>query len=453
MSSQNLFFSRVMDSLAVLLAVAALTFFLIRLNVTIETIKWFPLLFAGLSLLFAFRFQLFALCLGSLLAIFGLGMSLWQLQPGAFSLPAFQALGLAGQLIVGLGLGALVLLYLLRSFCTSEKVLLKFLAFSFLAGASFQLASSLPVPALQLAKPLVIKTGDPLASLKLNPVISEEALAREEKRLGLDKAPWQQFVLWLDGIVCQGDFGYTQEGQKVLESIESPLRNTIILNLIVVLVTWLLSLPLGALAALKKGTWIDALILNLSSVSLSLPAYLLAILVLGFAARLGLAEIGGLTSASFDNLDFWGQLGDLALHLFVPVAILTFVSIGGLIRQMRANMLDVLGEDYIKAARARGLSEFRILWSHAIQNAINPLITLLGFEFAALLSGAAITEMVLAYPGIGSLTLEAVLRQDVNLILFNLLTGTGMLMLGNVLSDGLLWLSDPRLRVVVATGE
>ena len=117
---------------------------------------------------------------------------------------------------------------------------------------------------------------------------------------------------------------------------------------------------------------------------------------------------------------------------------------------MRGNLLDILNEDYIKAARARGIPEHVILWNNALQNAINPLITLLGFEFAALVSGAALTEMILAYPGIGALTLEAAKRLDINLIMFNLLLGTIMLMLGNAFADWLLNKIDPRTKTNLA---
>ena len=113
---------------------------------------------------------------------------------------------------------------------------------------------------------------------------------------------------------------------------------------------------------------------------------------------------------------------------------------------MRANFLDTLNEDYIKSARARGISENSIFWNHALQNSINPLITLLGFEFASLVSGAALTEMILAYPGIGALTLEAARKLDINLIMFNLLLGTVMLMFGSFLSDYLLSRIDPRTK-------
>ena len=131
----------------------------------------------------------------------------------------------------------------------------------------------------------------------------------------------------------------------------------------------------------------------------------------------------------------------------LPVIVLFTVSLSGLQRQMRGNLLDVLGADYIKFARAKGLSENKVIYKHALRNAINPMVTLLGFEFAALLSGAALTEYVFQYPGLGRLILEAVMKSDINLVMASLMMGTIMLVLGNLIADILLKLVDPRVSV------
>ena len=130
----------------------------------------------------------------------------------------------------------------------------------------------------------------------------------------------------------------------------------------------------------------------------------------------------------------------------VASAVLFTISLSGLQRQMRANMLEVLDSDYVKFARAKGLSEWKVLFKHALRNAINPMITLLGFEFAGLLSGAALTEYVFQYPGLGRLVLEAVLKSDINLVMASLMMGTIMLILGNLIADILLMITDPRVR-------
>ena len=142
------------------------------------------------------------------------------------------------------------------------------------------------------------------------------------------------------------------------------------------------------------------------------------------------------------------KIVDISKHLVLPTLVLFTISLSGLQRQMRANMLEVLDSDYIKFARAKGLSESRVLIKHALRNAINPMITLLGFEFAGLLSGAALTEYVFQYPGLGRLILEAVMKSDINLVMASLMMGTIMLILGNLLADILLMLTDPRVRRV-----
>jgi len=142
-----------------------------------------------------------------------------------------------------------------------------------------------------------------------------------------------------------------------------------------------------------------------------------------------------------------GKIWDLTKHLILPTTVLFTISLAGLQRQMRGNLLDVLDSEYVKFARAKGLSEFKVIYKHALRNAINPLITLLGFEFASLLSGAALTEFVFQYPGLGRLILEAVLKSDINLVMASLMMGAIMLILGNLLADILLIITDPRIRV------
>ena len=156
--------------------------------------------------------------------------------------------------------------------------------------------------------------------------------------------------------------------------------------------------------------------------------------------------VGGLTSYDYNELSFFGKFIDLSKHLILPVTVLFTISLAGLQRQMRANMLEVLDSDYIKFARAKGLSEFKIIFKHALRNALNPMITLLGFEFAGLLSGAALTEYVFQYPGLGRLILEAVMKSDINLVMASLMIGSIMLVLGNLLADILLIITDPRVR-------
>ena len=286
---------------------------------------------------------------------------------------------------------------------------------------------------------------DPLAELRLNPSISQETLQKEKARLGLDKPIIVQYGLWAKSFV-QGDLGVTSSGEKVSVKLAERIPNTLILTLIVIFMTWSVGVPLGVMGAIYNKSKLDRILTILSSVGMAIPSFFFAILLLIFAVKSGLFPVGGLTSYDFNDLSFGGKIIDISRHLVLPVVVLFTISLAGLQRQMRANMLDVLDSDYIKFARAKGLSEFQIIFKHALRNAINPMITLLGFEFAGLLSGAALTEYVFQYPGLGRLILEAVMKSDINLVMASLMIGSIMLVLGNLIADILLIITDPRVR-------
>lgn len=287
---------------------------------------------------------------------------------------------------------------------------------------------------------------DPLAELRLNPSISQETLDKEIKRLNLDKPIYVQYVSWAKSFI-KGDLGYTSSGEKVSVKLKERIPNTLLLTLVVIFMTWIVGIPLGVLSAVKKETILDRTLTVLASVGMAIPSFFFAILMLIFAVKTGWFPVGGLTSYNFNELNFAGKIFDISRHLVLPTIVLFTISLSGLQRQMRANMLEVLDSDYIKFARAKGLSEWKVLFKHALRNAINPMITLLGFEFAGLLSGAALTEYVFQYPGLGRLILEAVLKSDINLVMASLMMGTIMLILGNLIADILLMLTDPRVRI------
>lgn len=286
---------------------------------------------------------------------------------------------------------------------------------------------------------------DPLAELRLNPSISQETLDKEMKRLKLDKPIYIQYVSWAKSFV-QGDLGYTSAGEKVSTKLKERIPNTLLLTSIVIFMTWIVGIPLGVLAAIKKETAFDRILTVISSVGMAIPSFFFAILMLIFAVKTGWFPVGGLTSYDFNEMSFCGKVLDLSKHLVLPVIVLFTISLSGLQRQMRANMLEVLDSDYVKFARAKGLSEGKVIFKHALRNAINPMITLLGFEFAGLLSGAALTEYVFQFPGLGRLILEAVMKSDINLVMASLMMGTIMLILGNLIADILLMITDPRIR-------
>ncbi len=287
---------------------------------------------------------------------------------------------------------------------------------------------------------------DPLAQMKLNPAISKETIDKETRRLGLDRPIIVQYALWLKNFL-KGDMGYCIDNTKVSAKIKPRVLNTLALSLTVIFFSWLIALPLGVLAALYYNSLFDKLLTLFSSIGMAIPSFFFAILMLLFAQKTGWFPLGGLTSVDFNEMNLLSKTLDILWHLFLPSFVLVTISLSSLARQMRANLLDVLNSEYVKFAYAKGLSKFKVVFKHALRNAINPIITLLGFEFAGLLSGAALTEYVFQYPGLGKLILEAVMQSDINLVMASLMIGSLMLILGNLIADILLKFTDPRVGV------
>lgn len=286
---------------------------------------------------------------------------------------------------------------------------------------------------------------DPLAELRLNPSISQETLERERQRLGLDKNIAVQYGLWAKSFV-KGDLGITSNGESVAQKLKERIPNTLLLTSIVIFLTWFVGVPLGIIAAVKWKSPLDRILTVLTSIGMAIPSFFFAVLLLIFAVKTGWFPIGGLTSSNFIEMNMGQKILDISKHLILPVMVLFTVSLAGLQRQMRANLLDVMDSDYVKFARAKGVNEYKVIFKHALRNAVNPMITLLGFEFAGLLSGAALTEYVFQYPGLGRLILEAVMKSDINLVMASLMMGAIMLILGNLIADLLLIFTDPRIR-------
>lgn len=286
---------------------------------------------------------------------------------------------------------------------------------------------------------------DPLAELRLNPAISKQTIEAETKRLGLDKPIIIQYFYWGKNFI-KGDMGTTTTGEKVSIKIKERALNTLLLSINVIFWTWIIGIPLGIIAALNYRSKFDRFLTAFSSAGMAIPSFFFAILLLIFAQKSGLFPIGGLTSANFYTMTFFEKIIDILHHLFLPTLVLTTISLAGLSRQMRSNLLDTLDSEYVKYAISKGISKKKVIIKHALRNAINPLITMLGFEFAGLLSGAALTEYVFQYPGLGRLILEAVMKSDINLVMAGLVIGSFMLVLGNIISDILLKIVDPRVK-------
>lgn len=293
---------------------------------------------------------------------------------------------------------------------------------------------------------LKLAPGDFLDQLALDPTVDQSFIDQERTRLGLDQPLWQQYLIWL-GNILQGNFGQSYTFRiPVLSLIFSRAGATLLLAVSAILLTWLVAVPLGILSAISQNTPLDRLLQVLSYTGQAMPSFVLAILLLFVAQNVGGLPVGGMTSIGFTDLPWWGKVLDLGRHLILPTLALSITSFAGLQRITRGSFLDVLRQDFIRSARARGLRERRVIGVHALRNAINPLITILGFEFASLLSGSFIAEFFFNWPGLGKLLLQSVQSFDVNVVMAGLLIGALMLIVGNLLADLVLLWIDPRIR-------
>ena len=290
-------------------------------------------------------------------------------------------------------------------------------------------------------------TGDYFQALVLQyPQISPQTIAALRARFGMDQPLWIQYFRWLWNIVHL-DFGLSFAYQvPVTWLIGSRALNTLLLSVVSAVVAWALAIPLGIYSAVHQYSFLDGLLNASAFVAISVPSFFSALLLLYAAFWSHLVPLQGLTSVDFDFLPWWRQVLDIAWHLILPTIALGVLAFGGLMRYMRTNLLDVLRADYVKTARAKGLGERVVILKHAVRNAINPLVTLFGFELGGLLSGAAFVENILGYPGLGRLILEAVLKKDVFVVMGSLMLGSVLLILGNLTADILLAYVDPRIR-------
>ncbi|MBF0386323.1 MAG: ABC transporter permease [Candidatus Omnitrophica bacterium] len=288
--------------------------------------------------------------------------------------------------------------------------------------------------------------GNYLDTLRLDPQVSAETLAHYEKLYHLNDPAFMQYGYWLTNLL-RGEMGYSfYYNVPVVNIIGGRIWNTFVLSLCAFLVTWLLAIPLGVWAALRRNRFSDRLVQVLSYVFLSLPGFFVAMIFLFWASQTGILPLGGMHSPGYAVWPWWRQWLDLGAHLVIPTAALSLGSVAALQRIMRGNMLEELGKQYVLAARAKGLPENRIIYVHVLRNALNPLITLLGYEFAGLLSGAAIMEIITSWPGLGALMLTAVRSKDIYLVMASMLMGGVMFIAGNLLADILLAKADPRIR-------
>ncbi|MDP2939881.1 MAG: ABC transporter permease [Candidatus Omnitrophota bacterium] len=288
--------------------------------------------------------------------------------------------------------------------------------------------------------------GNFFDTLRLEPQISEETIINYEKLYHLDKPAIVQYLFWLNNLL-RFDLGYSFfYNSPVSKIILNRIFNTLILSVSALIFTWSVALPLGILAAVNHNRFIDKFFQFLSFLSLSMPNFFLAMILLFLASNLRIIPLGGMHSANFDSFSAPAKALDILKHLLIPTIVISFAAIASLQRIMRGNLLENLRQQYILAARAKGLPERRVIYVHALRNAINPLVTIFGYHLSDLLSGEALIEIICNWPGLGSVMLTAVRAQDIYLVMASMLMGGILLLGGNLISDCLLAWFDPRIR-------
>ena len=282
----------------------------------------------------------------------------------------------------------------------------------------------------------------------LNPMVSEAFREKLNALYGLDKPLHIQYWDWLVRL-AHFDFGnsLSGDGRPVIDKIAERMPLTIGMNVVSLILTLLIAIPVGVISAVRQGTWIDKGFTILVFLGFAMPGFWLALLLmLHFGIELGWLPISGITSLDFDSLSTFGKITDVAKHLTLPIFVGTIGGIAGTSRFLRSSMLEVLRQDYILTARAKGVSASKVIWYHALRNALLPVITMLGLSIPGLIGGSVIIESIFALPGLGQLFYGAVIARDYPLIMGNLVIGAVLTLLGNLLADFGYRLADPRIQ-------
>ena len=294
---------------------------------------------------------------------------------------------------------------------------------------------------------MAMSPGNYFTALQQNPQISPDTIKQLQRQFHLDQPWYVQYVFWLKNVFC-GNFGYSMAYKIPATSlIMGRLWNTFLLSFTALIFAWGIAIPLGIWAAVKKDSWVDHACSFLAFVGLSIPDVLLSLLALWFAKATGWFPVGGAENPQHFFMTPSQQFWDIAYHLVLPAIVLGASDLAGIMRRMRSCLLDTLRAEYIAAARARGLGEGLVIYKHALRNAINPLVTIFGYSLANLLSGAVVVENIMAWPGIGRLTVEAFFAKDSYLVVDTVVMATALLVAGNFIADILLAWVDPRIRL------
>ncbi len=288
---------------------------------------------------------------------------------------------------------------------------------------------------------LHLAPGGPLDVYADNPSVTQEALAQMKQAFGLDKPLPVQYASWVLAFF-QGEWGFSiRTAQPVVQEILDRLPATLMLSGSAFVLALLVAIPLGVLSATRRYSGVDYLITLLSFLGISMPVFWLALMLqLLLSVQLHLLPSGGMQTIGD------GSLPDTLRHLALPTFILAFASVAGWSRYMRASMVEVMGQDYVRTARAKGVSARRVTYAHAFRNALIPVVTVVALDFASILSGAVITETIFAWPGIGRLFIDSMNGRDYPVLLAILMNGSFALIISNLLADLAYAAIDPRIR-------
>ncbi len=282
--------------------------------------------------------------------------------------------------------------------------------------------------------------------MRLNPQISAETVAALRAQYGMERPLPVRYVRWLASVL-HGELGFS----FAYNSPAAPLlrvraRNTLLLTVSATLLAWLLAIPLGVWIAARKGGPADQLAAAGTTTLLAVPDLLLALGLLLLAVRTGWFPAGGMVSLGFEGMGLGQKVKDVVAHLALPVVALVAGTLPVLVRHVRAAMVEVLDGAFIRAARGHGIPRRRLLFRYALPAAANPLISLFGFSVGALLSASLLVEVVMSWPGLGPLLLEAILARDLYVVIGAVMLSTVLLVAGSLIADVLLYMGDPRIR-------
>jgi peptide/nickel transport system permease protein len=289
--------------------------------------------------------------------------------------------------------------------------------------------------------------GDFFSELRLDPRVSADTVAGLRAQYGLDRPLPVRYGAWL-GSVAKGNFGYSLAYHgPVGPLLRQRIRGTLLLTATATGLAWLLAVPLGIWNATQRGTWRDSIFKFVLSLLLSIPDLLLAIVFLVLAVESGWFPAGGMQSPGWSSLSPVDRLRDISWHMVLPVAVLVIGMLPILVRHVRASMVEAMDSPFALSARAHGIPRLRLLFGHVFPVALNPLISLFGFSLGTLLSASLLIEVIMGWPGLGPLFLDAIMARDFALVLGVVMISALFLVAGNLVADLILYRMDPRIRV------